>query len=168
MAKRIDLIFDKIYKDSKEYSYPDLIILEFAVNDYQGQDHKIHVNHKTDMLFDGFQEKVMCTEAIIHKILCRYPKTAVLFLETQTAILNRKTAQFLLMGVAQHYQIPIISYAEAVMPGYYQLIKDIAPFQYSSTTTILYYLTHIVVLTANRNQLIKRSVTGDANHSAPY
>jgi len=131
MAKRMDLIFDKIYKDSNEYSYPDLIILEFAVNDYQGQDHKIHVDHKTDMFFDGFQEKVMCTEAVIHNILRRYPKTAVLFLETQTAILNRKTAQVLHMGVAQHYQIPIISYAEVVMPGYYQLIKDLAPFQYN-------------------------------------
>lgn len=129
MAKRIDLTFDR---DFEGRSHPDLIVLEFAVNDYQGQDHRIHLDHKTDLFFDGFREKVVCAEAVVRKLYDKYPRAALLFLEAQTAILNRKTAQVLHMGVAQHYQIPVVSYAEVIMPGFYRLIETLKPYKYSS------------------------------------
>jgi hypothetical protein len=44
-----------------------------------------------------------------------------MFLEFQTVVLKRKTAQLLHMGVAQHYQTPVISYADAMIPDYLRL-----------------------------------------------
>ena len=130
MAKRMDMVFNS--KRLGIEDDPDMIILEFAVNDYQGQDHKVHLDHKTDIFFDGFQTKALCTEAVVYKLLQKYPNTAIVFLEFQTAILNRKTAQLLHMGVAQHYQIPVVSYAETMMPGYYYLIDQLKDYDYSA------------------------------------
>jgi hypothetical protein len=113
---------------------PDLFILEFAVNDYQGQDHKVHIDHKTDVFFDGFQTIAACAETVIYKLLVDYPDTAIVFLEFQTAILNRKTAQLLHLGVAQHYNIPVISYADAMWPDLYRLIDTLKPYNYSLPT----------------------------------
>ena len=45
----------------------DMFILEFGVNDYQGQDHKIHIDHKTNVFFDGFQRLAICAEAVVSK-----------------------------------------------------------------------------------------------------
>jgi hypothetical protein len=123
MAKRINFLDLPVT--------PDLFILEFAVNDYQGQDHKVHIDHKTDVFFDGFQTLAVCAETVVYKLLTDYPNAAILFLEFQTAILNRKTAQLLHMGVAQHYQIPVISYADALWPDFYRLIDALKPFKYS-------------------------------------
>ena len=47
MAKRINMM--------NLPANPDLFILEFAVNDYQGQDHKLHVDFKMDQFFKGFR-----------------------------------------------------------------------------------------------------------------
>jgi hypothetical protein len=110
---------------------PDLIVLEFAVNDYQGQDHKVHIDHKTDVFFDGFQNIASCAETVIYKLLTDYPNTAIVFLEFQTAILNRKTAQLLHLGVAQHYHIPVISYADTLWPDLHRLIDTLRPYNYS-------------------------------------
>lgn len=134
MAKRLDIVFDKIYNVNAYGSvqtYPDLVILEFGVNDYQGQDHKRGTFDHTDLFFGGFQEKALCAEAVVYRLLQKYPNTAIAFLEFQTAILPRKTAQLLHMGVAHHYQIPVISYAEVVMPSYYQLIQTLKPHNYT-------------------------------------
>ena len=115
---------------------PDIIILEFAVNDYQGQDHKVHIDHKTDVFFDGFQTLAACAEIVVYKLLVDYPNTAILFLEFQTAILNRKTAQFLHSGVAQHYDIPVISYADALWPDLFRLMDVLQPYHYSLPLTM--------------------------------
>jgi hypothetical protein len=123
MAKRLSLLLQDVPN-------VDLIILEFAVNDYQGQDHKIHLDHKTDVFFDGFEQLSLCAEVVVHKLL-QDTKAAILFLEFQTAIMNRKTAQLLHMGVAQHYQIPVISYAETMFPDYYRLVQQLEPYGYS-------------------------------------
>lgn len=109
----------------------DMFILEFGVNDYQGQDHKIHLDHKTDVFFEGFQRLAICAEAVVRRLLERYPNAAIVFLEFQTAILNRKTAQVLHLGVAQHYQIPVISYSETLFPGFYRLMNLLDPTDYS-------------------------------------
>ena len=130
MAKRMNIIFSKLGIDNG-HGHPDLVILEFGVNDYQGQDHRINVDHKTDLFFDGFEQKAMCAEAVVHNLLTNYPNTAILFLEFSSAILTRKTAQLLHMGVAQHYQIPVISYSEVFMPSYYELLEKLAPYQYT-------------------------------------
>jgi hypothetical protein len=127
MAKRINTM--KIPDD------PDLFILEFGVNDYQGQDHKVHIDHKTDIFFDGFQRLVMCCEIVIYQLLHKYPQAAIIFLEFQTAILNRKTAQLLHLGIAQHYHIPMISYGNTMFPHYYNLIHQLNATTYYSTHT---------------------------------
>jgi hypothetical protein len=116
---------------------PDLFILEFAVNDYQGQDHVIHVDHKTDVYFDGFQKLATCAETVICRILQDYPDAAILFLEFHTAIPNRKTAQSIHIGVAQHYQIPVLSYGDVMMPDYYQLIETLKPYNYFLPSTMV-------------------------------
>ena len=41
--------------------------------------------------------------------------------------LGRKTAQLLHMGVAQHYQVPVISYGEAVLPEFFRQARRPAP-----------------------------------------
>jgi hypothetical protein len=123
MAKRMNVL---------KFPHPtDMFVLEFAVNDYQGQDHLMHLDHKTDVFFDGFHRLALCAEAVVHKLLADHPNAAVVFLEFQTAIWNRKTAQLLHMGVAQHYQVPVISYADALFPEYYRLIETLAPYNYS-------------------------------------
>jgi hypothetical protein len=126
MAKRINFLDLSVA--------PDLIILEFAVNDYQGQDHKVHLDHKTDVFFDGFQTLAVCAETVIYKLLTDFPNAAIVFLEFQTAVLNRKTAQLLHMGVAQHYQIPVVSYADTMWPDFYRLIDTLKPYNYSLPT----------------------------------
>jgi hypothetical protein len=130
MAKRMNNI------KYPEGADPDLFILEFAVNDYQGQDHILHVEDKTDVFFDGFQRLAMCAETVVHKILRDHPRAAILFLEFQTALLYRKTAQLLHMGVAQHYQIPVISYGDALWPHLYRLMEMLKPHGYCLPDTM--------------------------------
>lgn len=115
---------------------PDLFVLEFAVNDYQGQDHRVHIDHKTDVFFDGFVSIAACAETVVYRLLTDYPNAAVVFLEFQTAILNRKTAQLLHMGVAQHYQVPVLSYADVLWPDFYRLFDILKPNNYSVPATL--------------------------------
>mmetsp|Transcript_30434 Transcript_30434/g.66894 ORF Transcript_30434/g.66894 Transcript_30434/m.66894 type:complete len:193 (-) Transcript_30434:443-1021(-) len=107
----------------RQGAHPDLFLLEFAVNDYQGQDHKIQVDSKTDVFFDGFQDIALCCEVVINKLLRTFPQAAIAFLEFRTGITSRKTGAFLHSGVAQHYEIPVISYAEAMFPEYFRLLS---------------------------------------------
>jgi hypothetical protein len=94
MAKRLHLLdLSAGGGDDNSSPPPDLFVLEFAVNDYQGQDHKIHLDHKTDVFFEGFQELAMCAEVVVRHLLTTYPNAAVVFLEFRTTILKRKTAQ---------------------------------------------------------------------------
>jgi len=123
MAKRINLL--------ELAMPPDLFILEFAVNDYQGQDHVMHLDHKTDVFFEGFLDLAGCAETVVHKLLSEFPDAAVVFLEFQTAILNRKTAQVLHTGVAQHYQLPVISYADTLWPDLYRLFDKLSVSDFS-------------------------------------
>ena len=85
MAKRLNIFYQDLTTQILSSSSPDLIILEFAVNDYQGQDHIITVDSKTTVFFDGFRELVLCAEAVIHSLRVQYPNTAIVFLEFQTA-----------------------------------------------------------------------------------
>jgi len=94
----------------------------------------MHLDHKTDVFFEGFEKLVVCAEIAVYKLLVRFPKTAILFLELQTAILNRKTAALLHMGVAKHYQIPVISYAETVYPDFHRLMHRLRDHQYTTAT----------------------------------
>lgn len=127
LAKRVQMVF----KEFREQNVtPDLFILEFSVNDYQGQDHELRVDHKTDLFFEGFQSLAICAEVVIHTMRTTYPDAAIVFLEMQTAILNRKTAFLLHLGVAQHYQIPVISPAEFVFPSYYRLMEKLRPNEF--------------------------------------
>jgi hypothetical protein len=118
-------------------SIPDLFILEFAVNNYQAEDHDTYLDHKTDVYFDGFEKFVECTEIVVGWILTTYPDTAIVFLDMHTAIPNRKTAQSLHVGVAQHYQIPVLSYADVMMPDYFRLLEALKPYQYSLPTNMV-------------------------------
>lgn len=128
MAKRINLL---------DFPSPtDMFVLEFGINDYQGQDHKEQLDFKTDVFFEGFRELALCAETVVYHLLTKYPNAAVMFLEFQTAILNRKTAQLLHMGVAQHYQIPVISFADAMFPEYLRLVDKLRQFNYSVPNTI--------------------------------
>ncbi len=103
MAKRLNVLYSDLSSKLPPSSNgsPDLIILEFAVNDYQGQDHLITVDSKKSIFFDGFRELVLCAEVVIHELLNRYPSTGILFLEMQTAIATRKTGALLHMGVGK-------------------------------------------------------------------
>ena len=67
MAKRLNILYSDLSSQlpSTSNGTPDLIILEFAVNDYQGQDHIITVDSKTSIFFDGFRELVLCAEVVI-------------------------------------------------------------------------------------------------------
>ena len=126
MAKRLNILYSDLESNMPSTSTePDLIVLEFAVNDYQGQDHLIEIDHKTSVFFDGFQELVLCAEVVIHSLLTKYTNAAILFMEVQTAILTRKSGTLLHMGVAQQYQIPVVSYAEVVFPQFYQLMRKL-------------------------------------------
>ena len=110
---------------------PDMFILEFAVNDYQAEDQHTFLDHKTDVYFDGFEKFVECTEIVIGRLLTQYPDVAILFLDMHSAVPNRKTAQSLHVGVAQHYQIPVLSYGDVMMPDYFRLLETLKPYQYS-------------------------------------
>ena len=136
MAKRLNILVDDL--PTKDI---DLFVLEFAVNDYQGQDHKLQIEFKMDMFFDGFQQIAMCTETVLYKLLQKYPNAAVVFLEMRTAILARKTASLLHLGAAQHYQVPVLSYDQAIFPHYQQLLQILKPFNYSTAKgdTVLPY-----------------------------
>lgn len=57
-----------------------------------------------------------------------------MFLEMQTAILNRKTAALLHMGIAKHYQVPVLSYAETFYPDFYRLMDTLREHDYSTAT----------------------------------
>jgi hypothetical protein len=116
---------------------PDLFILEFGVNDYQGQDHIVHVDHKTDVFFDGFRTLAACAETVIYRILTDYPEAAVMFLEFRTAVPHRKTAQLLHTGVAQHYQVPVISYTDAIFPDYFRLLDRLKPYNYHAPKSMV-------------------------------
>lgn len=125
MAKRLNILYSDLQSQlmNSNNPEPDLILLEFAVNDYQGQDHLIMIDHKTSVFFDGFQELVLCAEVVIHSLLTTYPRAAIAFVEVQTAIVTRKSGALLHLGVAQQYGIPVISYAEAMFSEYYRLIR---------------------------------------------
>ena len=125
MAKRLNVLFSDLESRMPKSSNnePDLIILEFAVNDYQGQDHTVHIDHKMTVFYDGFQNLVLCAEVVVYSLLTKFPNAAVVFLEMQTANFRRKTGALLHMGIAQQYQIPVISYAEAMFHDYYRLMK---------------------------------------------
>ena len=77
---------------------------------------------------------MLCAEIVTHTLLTRYPKAAVMFLEFQTAIVNRKTAALLHIGVAKHYQVPVISYAEMLFPDFYRLTHQLKAHDYSTAT----------------------------------
>lgn len=115
-------------------SPPDFFVLEFAVNDYQGQDHVLQVDHREDVFFEGFERIAACAESVVHRLLTDYPDAAVLFLEFQTAVLSRRTAQFLHMGVAQHYKIPVVSYADMMAPDFYRLLETLQPYNFALPT----------------------------------
>jgi lysophospholipase L1-like esterase len=121
VTKRIGMLVEQLKK--KKNHPPDLFILEFAVNDYQGQDDKLAVDHKTDVFFDGFEDKALCAEIVINKLARTFPDAAIMFLEMRSAIIERKTAQTLHLGVAQHYEIPVVSYAEAMFYRYNDLMS---------------------------------------------
>jgi hypothetical protein len=106
MAKRLSVLYSDLSSQLPPSSdgAPDLIILKFAVNDYQGQDHLITVDSKTSVFFDGFRELVLCAEVVIYSVLVKYPSTAILFVEMQTAIATRKTGALLHMGVGRIMQ----------------------------------------------------------------
>ena len=129
MAQRLHLLLDELHQ-----TVPDIIVLEFAVNDYQGQDHKVLVDSKTEVFFDGFDRLATCAEVVVSTLLSHYPKAALVFLEFQTAVLPRKTAQVLHWGVAHHYQIPVLSYAQAILPDFVQLAQLLQPYNYSLPT----------------------------------
>lgn len=136
MAKRLNIMYSDLSSKLPPSSNnePDLIVLEFAVNDYEGQDHLVQVRYQASVFFDGFLDITLCTEVVIHSLLTRYPNAAVMFLEMQTAILPRKTGALLHMGVATHYQIPVVSYAESLFHGFSELIRKlemIDPISYS-------------------------------------
>jgi len=103
MAKRLNVLYSdlssKLPKSSR--GSPDLIVLEFAVNDYQGQDHLITVDSKKSVFFEGFRDLALCAEVVVHALLSRYPNAALMFLEMQTAIVTRKTGALLHMGVGE-------------------------------------------------------------------
>ncbi|KAL7433367.1 hypothetical protein ACHAXH_009245 [Discostella pseudostelligera] len=136
MAKRLNVLYSDLSSQLPPSSKgaPDFIVLEFAVNDYQGQDHLVTVDSKTSVFFDGFRELVLCAEVVIYSILNKYPNTAVLFLEMQTAIATRKTGALLHMGVAQTYQIPVVSYAEALFPSLRDLVQMLQEMDPNSYT----------------------------------
>jgi hypothetical protein len=123
MAKRLNILYSDLQSQLMPFSEPDLILLEFAVNDYQGQDHLITIDHKISVFFDGFQDLVLCAEVVIHSLLTRYPNAAVVFVEVQTAIVTRKSGSLLHLGVAQQYGIPVVSYAETMFSEYYRLVR---------------------------------------------
>lgn len=128
MAKRLNVLYSDLESRMPESSNgePDLVILEFAVNDYQGQDHTVHIDHKMTVFFDGFQNLVVCAEVVIYSLLTRFPNAAIVFLEMQTANFRRKTGALLHMGIAQQYQIPVISYADAMFHDYVSMnLKNI-------------------------------------------
>ena len=136
MAKRLNILMQDLPTQNI-----DLFVLEFAVNDYQGQDHKLQIDFKMDMFFNGFQQIAMCTETVIYRLLQHYPNAAVVFLEMRTAILARKTASLLHMGAAQHYQVPVLSYDQLLFPHYQQLLQILKPYNYSTAKgdTVLPY-----------------------------
>ncbi|GKY96225.1 hypothetical protein MPSEU_000582400 [Mayamaea pseudoterrestris] len=124
LAKRMTSMIEFLRRSHEAFEEPDMILLEYSVNDYQGQDHVDHAVSKLDVFFQGFQDIALCAEAVVYKLLTEYPNAAVVFVEFRTAILERKTAQMLHMGVAQHYQIPVISYGDAVFPEFFELVND--------------------------------------------
>ena len=135
MAKRLNIMYsDLASKLPLSSNEPDLIILEFAVNDYEGQDHLHGIKYQASVFFDGFMDITLCSEVVIHSLLKRYKNTAIVFLEMQTAVLSRKTGALLHMGVATHYQIPVISYAETLFQIFNELVRKlerIDPISYS-------------------------------------
>ena len=136
MAKRLNILYSELDEKMPPTSNggPDFIILEFAVNDYQGQDHIRTVVEKKTVFFDGFRELVLCAEVVIYSLHNKYPNAAVMFLEMQTAIATRKTGALLHMGVAQHYQVPVISYAEALFPDFWRLMHTLGEIDSESYT----------------------------------
>ncbi len=85
-----------------------------------------------DTFFEGFRDIASCTEAVLIKLLQNYPKAAILFLEMRTAIIPRKNAAVLHMGAAQHYQVPVVSYEQALWPDYTELLEALQPHGYTT------------------------------------
>jgi hypothetical protein len=102
---------------------PDAIFLEYAVNDYEGQDDRTQLFFIEDVFFDGFQEIATCAEGIVRGLYEKFPDIFLMFAEFKTAIERRQTAQFLHMAVAQHYDVPVVSYADAVLLPFYHQVR---------------------------------------------
>jgi hypothetical protein len=125
MAKRLNLLVQDLPPA------PDLFVLEFAVNDYQGQDHEKQLDFKMDVFFEGFERLATCAETVLVKLLSHYPNAAIVFLELRTAVQTRKTAAVLHYGAASHYGIPILSYDQTMFPDYQKLLHLLEPYHYS-------------------------------------
>ena len=81
------------------------------------------MDSKTDVFFRGFEDIALCGEAVVYKLLRAFPRAALAFLEFRTAISSRKTGELLHSGVARHYEVPVISYSEAMFPEYFRLVS---------------------------------------------
>lgn len=126
LEKRLNVLLQKLGETYPNFS-PDAIFLEYAVNDYEGQDDRIQLFFIEDVFFDGFRDIATCTEGIVRGLLERYPDLMLMFLEFKTALEKRQTAQFLHMAVAQHYDVPVISYADAILQPLYRQVAQLHP-----------------------------------------
>ena len=91
----------------------------------------IQIEDRMDTFFDGFLDIASCTESVLIKLLRNYPDAAIVFLEMRTAVIPRKSGAVLHMGAAQHYQVPVISYEQAVFPGYLRVLEATRDHHYT-------------------------------------
>jgi len=87
-----------------------------------------------DTFFEGFLDIASCTESILK----HFPEAAIVFLERRTAIISRKSGGILHMGAAQHYQVPVISYEQALWPDYFGLLEALRPYHYATNINDTY------------------------------
>ena len=94
-----------------------------------------------DTFFEGFKDLAFCAEAVLFKLLRRHPDAAVVFLEMRTAVIPRKSGAILHTGAAQHYQVPVVSYEQALWPDYFRLLEALREHHYAvpHNETILPY-----------------------------
>mmetsp|Transcript_14053 Transcript_14053/g.41750 ORF Transcript_14053/g.41750 Transcript_14053/m.41750 type:complete len:627 (-) Transcript_14053:2135-4015(-) len=134
LEKRLKLMLDFLATD-RGMPQPDAVFLEYAVNDYEGQDDRTQLFFIEDVFFDGFQEIATCAEGIVRGLYEKFPDIFLLFAEFKTAIEKRQTAQFLHMAVAQHYDVPVISYADAVLLPFFHQVAKLHPKHWSIDTS---------------------------------